>query len=122
MLNKASLYQHFPRYFLENFQFFMSRCMYLDPEVLTALHPWKQIIDAKGRSVIGISKVALEKKPCSVGECDLANFMADAMVHHFIAKAHRSNQWNGAVIGLVPTGDIRATIDKGGTSLDRLSL
>lgn len=90
--------------------------MPLDPEVLAELRPWKQIIDAQGHSVVGISKVPLEKKLCSVGECDLANFMADALVHHFMAEAHKSNQWNGAVIGLVPTGDIRTTIDKGGTS------
>lgn len=90
--------------------------IHADPEVLAAMWQWKQIIDVKGRSVVGIAKVTLEKKPCSVGECNLANFMADAMVHHYITSAQGMDDWNGSIVGLVPSGDIRTSINKGGMS------
>lgn len=82
---------------------------------MEAIRPWKEIIDAKGSSVVGVSKVVLDKRPCNVRECNLGNFMGDALVHHHISQAQGTDEWKGTIVGLVPAGAIRTTINKGGT-------
>lgn len=86
-----------------------------DPEALIALRPWKQLVDAKGSSVVGISKVVLDKRPCTSRECNIGNFIADALVHHHIIEAQGTDDWIGTIVGLVPCGDIRTSINKGST-------
>lgn len=81
---------------------------------MDAIRPWKEIIDAKGASVVGISKVVLDKRPCAVRECNLGNFVADAMVYHHIMEAQGTDEWRETIVGLVPAGAIRTTISKGG--------
>lgn len=84
-----------------------------DPEVLVAMRPWKEIIDAKGNTVVGISKVLLEKRRCSGRECNIGNFIADALVFNHIMEAQGTDDWIGTIVALVPCGDIRTSINKG---------
>lgn len=61
----------------------MTICMYSsDPDVVEALKPWKQIIDAEGSRVIGSTKVFLDASSgaCRTGECNIGNVIADAFV------------------------------------------
>lgn len=83
--------------------------------MLTAIQPWKKIIDAKGQRIVGVTKVPLQKIPCSMRECNLGNFVADALVHYFITELSGVNKdpWLDSVVGLVPTGAIRTTLNKG---------
>lgn len=89
---------------------------------MDAIRPWKEIIDAKGASVVGISKVVLDKRPCAVRECNLGNFVADAMVYHHIMEAQGTDEWRETIVGLVPAGAIRTTISKGGNYPNAFSL
>ena len=49
--------------------------------VTTALQQWRKEINAVGNQVIGVSAVYLQQKECSTGECNLGNFVTDAMLY-----------------------------------------
>lgn len=53
----------------------------LDDKVLDAMRPWKEFIDIRGTAVFGKTLVNLSKKYCDAQECNLGNFVCDAMVH-----------------------------------------
>lgn len=53
----------------------------LDPLVVEALKPWRKEINLIGNRVIGRSAVYLQQKECSTGECNLGNFVTDAMLY-----------------------------------------
>lgn len=86
-----------------------------DPEVLAAIEPWKKDIDERGKRIVGVTKVPLQKEPCSKRECNLGNFVADAFVHYYITEVSGKNQGalTDSVVGLVPTGAIRTTLNTG---------
>lgn len=87
-----------------------------DPEILKAIEPWKKIIDEKGSKTVGRTKVPLKKGPCSSRECNLGNFIGDALIFYYISTLTGSNKnpWTDPIIALVPTGSIRTTINAGG--------
>lgn len=82
---------------------------------MKAIQPWKEIIDAKGQRIVGETKVPLQKIPCSMRECNLGNFVADALVHYYVTELSGINEKPllDSVVGLVPTGAIRTTLNKG---------
>lgn len=82
---------------------------------MAALKPWKGEIDAKGKRTVGLTKVPLERYPCTNRECNLGNFVADALVHHFVSDLSGSSSelWTDPVIALVPAGAIRTTLEAG---------
>jgi 2',3'-cyclic-nucleotide 2'-phosphodiesterase (5'-nucleotidase family) len=58
-------------------------CIYSpDPDVVEALKPWKEIVDAEGSHVIGSTKVFLDASndACRKGECNIGNVITDAFV------------------------------------------
>lgn len=77
------------------------------------MREWKAIIDAKGNSVVGVSNVLLDQRQCKIQECNLGNFIADALVHHHKTEAEDTDDWNGSIVALVPSGDIRTSINIG---------
>lgn len=83
--------------------------LYSDPEIMEAIEPWKGNIDEKGRQIVGKTNVPLLKYPCSNQECNLGNFVADALVDSYLRK----NPWTEPIIGLVPFGAIRTALDAG---------
>lgn len=53
-----------------------------DQDIVQAMKPWKETIDAIGNEVIGSTKVFLDSSngACSKGECNIGNFITDAFV------------------------------------------
>lgn len=82
---------------------------------MEAIKPWKESIDTKGKQIVGKTKVPLQKYPCSNRECNLGNFVADALVHYYIATVTGENgePWTESAIALVPFGAIRTTLNAG---------
>lgn len=54
--------------------------MYLDPEILETLKPWKKEVDATASKKIGSTRVLLEHN-CRYKECSMGNLITDAMVN-----------------------------------------
>jgi 5'-nucleotidase len=54
-----------------------------DQDVVEAMKPWKEIIDAEGSKVIGSTAVLLDSAngACRKGECNIGNFIANAFVN-----------------------------------------
>lgn len=42
--------------------------------------PWKEVVDQVGKQVLGETKVLLKQTDCSFGDCNIGNFIAEAMV------------------------------------------
>jgi 5'-nucleotidase len=53
-----------------------------DPEVVKAMQPFKEEVDAEANRIIGITNVFLsaQSSACSKGECNIGNFIANAFV------------------------------------------
>lgn len=88
----------------------------IDSQILAAIQPWKKIIDAKGMRTVGETKVTLQQVRCGVQECNLGNFIADALVHYYVTSLSGKNEpWDDSIIALVPFGSMRATLNAGRT-------
>ena len=44
------------------------------------LQPYKKLVDAKGDVIIGYTKTFMDYTNCFVVECNIGNFIADAML------------------------------------------
>ncbi|XP_014096986.3 apyrase isoform X3 [Bactrocera oleae] len=85
-----------------------------DSDIIEAMQPWKEIIDAQGSVVVGKSIVELAMSTCSDSECNLGNYFCDAMVHAFAALTPYSEMpWSNVSIGLINTGGLRVPLRKG---------
>jgi 5'-nucleotidase len=53
-----------------------------DPDIVEAMRPWKEIIDAEGSRVIGSTKVFLDASSgaCGKGECNFGNLITNAFI------------------------------------------
>lgn len=92
--------------------------MILDPEILAALQPWKEIIDAQSKKQIGITKVPLRQESCKREECNIGNFVADAFVQYYTKEQASCND---SIIGLVNSGGIRTTLNAGREFISNLN-
>lgn len=81
-----------------------------DPKILKAMKPWKIAVDKVAKSTLGKSRVYLDNK-CKRRECNLGNFIADAMVDSYVQKAENRTYWTYAAVGVMNPGGIRAPID-----------
>ncbi|XP_075155673.1 5'-nucleotidase-related protein-like [Haematobia irritans] len=92
-----------------------------DPDVVAAMVPWKETIDAQGKVIVGETLVDLLKSPCSYQECNLGNFFTDAMVHAFLNLApYNQEAWTNVPIGLINTGALRVPLYRGNLSYSHL--
>uniref|UniRef100_A0A1I8PKT0 apyrase n=2 Tax=Stomoxys calcitrans TaxID=35570 RepID=A0A1I8PKT0_STOCA len=92
-----------------------------DPEVVAAMVPWKETIDAQGKVIVGETLVDLLKYPCSYEECNLGNFFTDAMIHAFLNLApYNEEAWTNVAIGLINTGALRVPLYRGNLSYSHL--
>lgn len=82
---------------------------------MAALQPWKQIIDQEGMREVGISKVQLSRSACSVAECNMGSFIADAYAYAMLPDAE-AGDWTYAPIVVFAVGGIRTTLEKGSLS------
>lgn len=85
------------------------------------LDEYQSIINSLSKQIIGNAKTSLDPN-CRRGECNLGNFIADALVYNR-AKQYQGPYWTDASIAIVNGGGIRATISVGNISrYDLLSI
>lgn len=100
----------------------MSTIYVLDPQILAAIQPWKELFDATSLQTVGVTKVPLHQSLCSRNECNLGNFVADAFVHYYITSfIGNESQWEDSIIGFTNSGGIRTTILAGRKSIWRIN-
>lgn len=80
-----------------------------DPDILKALVPWQKDVDALAWKPVGKTKVFLDSK-CKGKQCNLGNFITDAMVDAYVDMAENKSYWTYAAISCTNTGGIRASI------------
>lgn len=85
-----------------------------DEQMLQDMKPWKAQVEAQGHVVLGESIVELDKQThdCYSGECSLGNFVADAMVSHYVGKGPEGT-WTAAAIAFINAGGLRTNIEPG---------
>ncbi|CRK95992.1 CLUMA_CG009432, isoform B, partial [Clunio marinus] len=81
-----------------------------DPDVLALLETYRPGILELENDIVGITKVLLDGS-CRRNECNLGNFLADAMVDWYAFKYESNEFWTDASIALLQGGGIRASID-----------
>lgn len=85
---------------------------------MQAIAPWKAVVDQEGLREIGTTLFPLQKGPCMSRECNLGNFIADAMVYYYASQMkHDEDEWTASSIALIQTGGIRTDLGKGGKCL-----
>lgn len=85
-----------------------------DPVVVRELEPWRKIIDAQARTVIGRSRVAMNRTNCFFGECNLGNIFTDSFVHYYTANLTAdAGEWTQASIGLMNAAGLRTSLPNG---------
>lgn len=86
----------------------------LDPEIVAAIQPWKKIIDTRGQHSVGVTKVTL-RKPCERRECNIGNFIADALLHYYITSLSGDPEepWKDSIIAIVNQATVRNTLNAG---------
>lgn len=73
--------------------------------MLDLLDAFRPNITAKGKQVIGRTKVHLEGgNICRLRECNLGNLMADSMVYSRMLENKGGEYWTDAAIALIPGG------------------
>ncbi|XP_075154887.1 apyrase-like isoform X4 [Haematobia irritans] len=92
-----------------------------DDDVLEALKPWHEEISLYGQRVLGSSRVHLQQKECSAGECNLGNFYTDAMLHAFLDDTlNKNRQWSDVGIALTTQGNFRVPLQAGNLTYNHL--
>ncbi|RZF38198.1 hypothetical protein LSTR_LSTR005559 [Laodelphax striatellus] len=86
-----------------------------DPEMDEKLKPWKITVDQKGNQKLGETKVDLSTREgvCYKEECNMGNFVTDAMVYSYINAEKNENEWTTAAIALINAGGMRSSIGRG---------
>lgn len=59
---------------------FSNDAIYVDPYINELLEPYRLVVEEVGNTPLGTSKVHLNQTNCRYSECNLGNFMTDAMV------------------------------------------
>lgn len=65
-----------------------------DPDVLKVLDVYRPGIDALYNDIVGVSKVFLNGT-CRFNECNLGNFITDAMLYSYASK-YEGSHWSDA--------------------------
>ncbi|XP_017868238.1 PREDICTED: protein 5NUC-like isoform X1 [Drosophila arizonae] len=84
-----------------------------EQDMLDLLDTFRPNITAKGKQVIGHTKVHLEGGSiCRLRECNLGNLIADSMVYSRMLENKGGEYWTDAAIALIAGGGIRTSIKK----------
>ncbi|XP_012261030.2 apyrase-like isoform X1 [Athalia rosae] len=84
---------------------FLDNSVEQDPEILAALVPWKVDVDMLDALIVGSTMVKLENN-CTYGECNIGNFITDAMVDTWVDKAENGS-WTYAAIACINARGIK---------------
>ncbi|ODN02906.1 Snake venom 5'-nucleotidase [Orchesella cincta] len=84
-----------------------------DPQVLERVHEWGKNVSEMTKREVGKTRVFLNGKSeeCRLRECNLGNFISDAMVF-MNQKFADDTSWSDVTIGLLNSGGIRGSIDE----------
>ncbi|XP_061719225.1 uncharacterized protein LOC133526563 [Cydia pomonella] len=80
-----------------------------DPEVLTIVNHYRGEVLKISEVVVGNSSVILDGHSCRLRECNLGNFITDAMVHKY-ASLYQGVGWTDAPIAIIQGGGIRTSV------------
>lgn len=85
-----------------------------DPQMLRLLDEYQSVINTMSKQIIGKTKTSLDPE-CHLGECNLGNFVTDALIYSR-AKQYMGSFWTDASVAIVNDGAIRAKISVGNIS------
>lgn len=91
-----------------------------DPEILTAMKPWKDAVDLVAKREIGEIKSILYRNDCAFGECNIGDFFTDAFVDFTINFLRYDDGWTYACIAITNGGGIRTSLPAGQVVFDDL--
>ncbi|XP_017769128.1 PREDICTED: apyrase-like isoform X1 [Nicrophorus vespilloides] len=86
-----------------------------DKAVDDLLRPYKELVAAKGEVIVGSTEVHLDISDCRYAECNIGNFIADAMLHH----CKNCSNIYGA-LSLMHVGGLRTSIPIGNITYNDL--
>ncbi|GLV32897.1 uncharacterized protein CBL_20048 [Carabus blaptoides fortunei] len=84
-----------------------------DDAINQELNVWKQQIDEFANRILGTTNVLLSRDDCYSAECNLGNFITDAMVDYYAGHNEDQSGWSHAAIAFMNSGGIRTNIPKG---------
>lgn len=83
----------------------------IDPEVSLALDKYRPAVESLRKHIIGYTKV-YGSNDCRSSECNLGNFITDAIVYNR-ASQYFGSSWTDAAIAFVNGGSIRTSLPPG---------
>lgn len=90
---------------------FLSNDVVPDPEVMAAIQPWKDIVDVKGKEVVGSIKVTGSNSGCYNGECLMGTLQAEAMLQSVLDSD--DSGWAYATVAITNPGGVRGPLLSG---------
>lgn len=85
-----------------------------EADIEKMLDVYRPVVEKFGKIVIGTTMVLLDGHSCRYKECNLGNFITDAMVYqHARNYTSIAGEWTDVSIGLMQAGGIRSSIDDG---------
>uniref|UniRef100_A0A336KF82 5'-nucleotidase n=1 Tax=Culicoides sonorensis TaxID=179676 RepID=A0A336KF82_CULSO len=91
-------------------------------DVEKMLDIYRPAVEEYGKIVIGKTMVLLDGHKCRYKECNLGNFLTDAMVYqHALNYTSTNGEWTDVSIGMMQAGGIRSSIDDG-TNITKLHI
>jgi 5'-nucleotidase len=84
-----------------------------DAQVLEAIQPWKQIVDASGKRVVGSIKITAGATDCYQKECLMGTLQAESMLHSVLDNESDDDGWTYATIALTNPGGVRGSLSNG---------
>lgn len=89
-----------------------------DEAIERELIPWKEIIDAQAKKVLGRLRVDMNRDLCFSNECNLGNFFTDSYVHHFMMNdAVENGTWSSVSAAIMNAGGLRTSFSIGGRNV-----
>ncbi|XP_060804761.1 uncharacterized protein LOC106143339 [Amyelois transitella] len=82
-----------------------------DPDVLSIVNKYRGEVLKETEIIVGQTSVILDGHSCRVKECNMGNFIADAMVNKY-ASEYKGVGWTDAPIAIIQGGGIRSSIAK----------
>ncbi|CAH0694532.1 unnamed protein product [Spodoptera exigua] len=82
-----------------------------DPAVLEIVNYYQESVQNITEQVIGNTSTFVDGHSCRIKECNMGNFMADAVIHNYVSN-YRGQGWTDAPIAVIHSGGIRSSFDK----------
>lgn len=92
---------------------FLANEVVQDAQVLTALQPWKAIIDQFAQRVVGSVKFDVSSSGCYDRDCLMGTLQADSMAYSAFDEDYGNEEWTWATIGITNPGGVRGTLPTG---------